>query len=144
MTTYQPSISLDDARRIISTALQHGVENDMNPLVVLVIDTAGSPVAYERSDGSPPGRFDIALGKANGALQMGVNSKRLGEMAIERPHFISGVAGSLRGPLVPVAGGVIVIDNGIVVGAVGVSGDASDNDEAAAIAGIESAGLQHP
>jgi len=144
MTTYQPSISLAAAQQIVSTALQHGVDNNMNPLVVLVIDSAGAPVAYERSDGSPPGRFDIALGKANGALQMGVNSKRLGEMAIERPHFISGVAGSLKGPLVPVAGGVLITDNGVVIGAVGVSGDTSDNDEAAAFAGITSAGFGHP
>ncbi len=144
MTTYQPSISLAAAQQIVSTALQHGVDNNMNPLVVLVIDSAGAPVAYERSDGSPPGRFDIALGKANGALQMGVNSKRLGEMAIERPHFISGVAGSLKGPLVPVAGGVLITDNGVVVGAVGVSGDTSDNDEAAAFAGITAAGFGHP
>lgn len=144
MTTYQPSISLAAAQQIVSTALQHGVDNNMNPLVVLVIDAGGAPVAYERSDGSPPGRFDIALGKANGALQMGVNSKRLGEMAIERPHFISGVAGSLKGPLVPVAGGVLITDNGVVVGAVGVSGDTSDNDEAAACAGITAAGFGHP
>jgi uncharacterized protein GlcG (DUF336 family) len=144
MTTYQPSISLAAAQQIVSTALQHGVDNNMNPLVVLVIDSAGAPVAYERSDGSPPGRFDIALGKANGALQMGVNSKRLGEMAIERPHFISGVAGSLKGPLVPVAGGVLITDNGVVIGAVGVSGDTSDNDEAAAFAGITAAGFGHP
>ncbi len=144
MTTYQPSISLAAAQQIVSTALQHGVDNNMNPLVVLVIDSAGAPVAYERSDASPPGRFDIALGKANGALQMGVNSKRLGEMAIERPHFISGVAGSLKGPLVPVAGGVLITDNGLVIGAVGVSGDTSDNDEAAAFAGITAAGFGHP
>lgn len=144
MTTYQPSISLAAAQQIISTALQHGVDNNMNPLVVLVIDAGGAPVAYERSDGSPPGRFDIALGKANGALQMGVNSKRLGEMAIERPHFINGAAGSLKGPLVPVAGGVLITDNGIVIGAVGVSGDTSDNDEAAACAGITATGFGHP
>jgi uncharacterized protein GlcG (DUF336 family) len=144
MTTYQPSISLAAAQQIVSTALQHGADNNMNPLVVLVIDSAGAPVAYERSDGSPPGRFDSALVKANGALQMGVNSKRLGEMAIERPHFISGVASSLKGPLVPVAGGVLITDNGVVIGAVGVSGDTSDNDEAAAFAGITAAGFGHP
>ncbi len=144
MTTYQPSISLSSARHIITAALQHGVDNNMNPLVVLVIDAGGAPVAYERSDGSPPGRFDIALGKANGALQMGVNSKRLGEMAVDRPHFINGVAGSLRGPLVPVAGGVLITENDVVIGAIGVSGDTSDNDEAAACAGIAAAGFGHP
>ena len=144
MTTYQPSITRAAAQTIIASALQHGIDNGMSPLVVLVIDVGGAPVAYERSDGSPPGRFDVALGKANGALQLGVNSKRLGEMAIERPHFINGVAGSLQGPLVPVAGGVLITESGVVIGAVGVSGDTSDNDEAAAFAGIDAAGFGHP
>ncbi|MDA2943978.1 MAG: heme-binding protein [Actinomycetota bacterium] len=144
MTSYAPTITLDEARTIIAATLEHGRAEQMNPLVVLVLDAASSPIAYERSDGSPTGRFDIARGKANGALQLGVNSKRIGEMAIERPHFINGVMASISGPFVPVAGGVIVLRDGVVVGAVGVSGDTSDNDEAAAIAGITAAGLDHP
>jgi uncharacterized protein GlcG (DUF336 family) len=144
MTTYPATITIDEARTIIASALEHGRAAQMNPLVVLVLDAAGSPIAYERSDGSPTGRFDIARGKANGALQLGVNSKRIGEMAIERPHFINGVMASISGPFVPVAGGVLVLRDGVVVGAVGVSGDTSDNDEAAAIAGITTAGFSHP
>ena len=142
MTTFNASITAETAHTIIDGAMAYGREHQMKPLVVLVLDTAGAPVAYLRSDGSPSGRFDIARGKANGALAVGVNSRRLGEMAVERPHFIDGVAGSIVGPLVPVAGGVLVCDgNGVVIGAVGVSGDTSDNDEAAAIAGIAAAGL---
>ena len=142
MTTFQASITAESAHTIIDGAMAHGRQHQMKPLVVLVLDTAGAPVAYLRSDGSPAGRFDIARGKANGALAVGVNSRRLGEMAVERPHFIAGVADSIGGPLVPGAGGVLVCDNdGTVIGAVGVSGDTSDNDEAAAIAGITAAGL---
>jgi uncharacterized protein GlcG (DUF336 family) len=142
VTTFQASITAEAAHTIIDGAMAYGREQQMKPLVVLVLDTAGAPVAYLRSDGSPSGRFDIARGKANGALAVGVNSRRLGEMAVERPHFVDGVAGSITGPLVPVAGGVLVCDNdGTVIGAVGVSGDTSDNDEAAAVAGITAAGL---
>lgn len=144
MTTYSATITAGEAHTIIDSALAHGHEAGMKPLVVLVLDAAGAPVAYVRSDGSPSGRFEIARGKANGALQLGVNSKRIGEMAVERPHFIAGVTASVSGPLVPVAGGVLVLRDGVVVGAVGISGDTSDNDEAAAIAGITAAGFTHP
>lgn len=144
MTTHPSTISETEARTIVDAALEHGRAAAMKPLVVVVLDAGGAPVMYVRSDGSPSGRFDIARGKANGALKLGVNSRRLGEMAVERPHFISGAAGAIDGPLVPVAGGVLVERDGLVIGAVGVSGDTSDNDELAAIAGIEAAGLGHP
>lgn len=144
MTTYDPTITAAQARTMIDAALAYGIDAQMKPLVVLVLDAAGAPVAYERSDGSPTGRFEIARGKANGALQLGLNSKRIGEMAVERPHFIAGVTASVMGPLVPVAGGVLVLRDDVVVGAVGVSGDTSDNDELAAIAGITAAGFTHP
>jgi uncharacterized protein GlcG (DUF336 family) len=144
MTTYAATITATESRTIIEAALAHGRAAGMKPLVVLVLDAAGAPVAYERSDGSPIGRFDIARGKANGALQLGVNSKTIGEMAVDRPHFIAGVTASISGPLVPVAGGVLVLRDGVVAGAVGISGDTSDNDEAAAIAGIGAAGFGHP
>ncbi|MGA1345958.1 MAG: heme-binding protein [Ilumatobacteraceae bacterium] len=142
--THHPTITAERAQRIIDAAIGHGARHGMKPLVVLVLDAGGIPVAYLRSDGSPTGRFAIANGKANGALALGVNSRRIGEMAIERPHFINGVMASIDGPMVPVAGGVLVLDGGVVVGAVGVSGDTSDNDEAAAMAGIAAAGYTHP
>jgi uncharacterized protein GlcG (DUF336 family) len=144
MTIHPATITADEACTIVDAALDHGRAAGMKPLVVVVLDAGGAPVAYLRSDDSPSGRFDIARGKANGALKLGVNSRRLGEMAVERPHFISGAAGAIEGPLVPVAGGVLVERDGVVVGAVGVSGDTSDNDELAAIAGIVAAGLGHP
>jgi uncharacterized protein GlcG (DUF336 family) len=92
-------------------------------------------------DGSPTGRFEIARGKAKGALAFNVSSKRLGQMALDRPHFVSAVGQVLDG-LVPVEGGVLIRDAaGAVIGAVGVSGDSSENDAAAALAGIAAAGL---
>ncbi len=136
------SITIEQARTIIATALAHGEANGFNPLCVAVLDAGGHLKAFERADGVANRRFDVAHGKAYGAISIGVSSRTLGEMAIDRPHFVNGLIGAIGGALVPVPGGVLVTDDdGIVVGAVGISGDSSDNDEAAAVAGIEAAGL---
>ena len=83
-----------------------------------------------------------AIGKAYGALAMGVGSKTLGVRAVERPHFISSVNSAIGGNLIPVAGGVLIRGtDGGVIGAVGTTGDTSDNDDLAARAGIKAAGL---
>ena len=135
-------LTLDHARTIIAAALDHGHGAGMNPLCVAVLDAGGHLVAFEREDGVPNRRFDVAHGKAHGAISIGVNSRMLGQMAVDRPHFMTGVGNAIGGALVPVAGGVIVVDGeGRSIGAVGISGDTSDNDEAAALAGIAAAGL---
>lgn len=136
------TLTIAQARTIISASLAHGHAADMQPLCVCVLDAGGHLVAFEREDGVANRRFDVAHGKAHGAISIGVNSRQLGVMALERPYFMAGVTSAIGGALVPVAGGVIVVDaDGAAIGAVGVSGDTSDNDEAAAIAGIEAAGL---
>jgi uncharacterized protein GlcG (DUF336 family) len=136
------SLTLDHARTIIAAALAHGRELNMAPLSVCVLDAGGHVTAFEREDGAPNKRFEIAHGKAHGAISFGVNSKTLGDMAVARPHFIAAATSAIGGALVPVAGGVIVLDAaGATIGAVGISGDTSDNDEAAAIVGIVAAGL---
>jgi len=117
------------------------MSEDYNPLCVVVIDAGGHVIECEREDGVANRRFDVALGKAYGAVSIGVNSRTLGVMAVDRPHFMNGVTAAIGGSLVPVAGGVLIVDGGRTIGAVGVSGDTSDNDEAAAIAGILAAGL---
>lgn len=137
------TITLDHARTIISATLAHGHAEGMNPLCVAVLDAGGYLVAFEREDGVPNRRFDVAHGKAYGAISVGISSRRLGEAATERPHFVNGLIGAMDGKLVPVPGGVLV-KNGddVTIGAVGCSGDTSDNDEAAVLAGIAAAGLQ--
>jgi uncharacterized protein GlcG (DUF336 family) len=136
------NVTLDQARAIIAGAFAHRASAGLNPMCVAVLDGGGHLVAFERQDGVANRRFDVAHGKAYGAISIGVNSRKLGEMALERPHFMNGVTASIGGALVPVAGGVIVVDEaGVRIGAVGISGDTSDNDEAAAVAGIRAAGL---
>jgi uncharacterized protein GlcG (DUF336 family) len=134
-------LTLAHARSIIAGALSHRATAGYNPLCVVVIDAGGHVIACEREDGVANRRFDVALGKAYGAISVGVNSRTLGVMAVERPHFMNGVTAAIGGSLVPVAGGVLIIDGGRTIGAVGVSGDTSDNDEAAALAGIHATGL---
>jgi len=135
-------ISLENANAIIAAAFARGKEAGMKPLSCVVVDAGGHVIAFQRQDGASFLRLDIARGKAAGALALGVNSRRIGEMAAERPGFIASLGHLAPGGLVPVAGGVIVKGaDGGAIGAVGVTGDTSDNDEVAAIAGIQAAGL---
>ena len=136
-------ITLDQAHTIVTAALQKAADEGMNSLCVVVLDEGGHVKAVARQDGASFGRVDIARGKAFGAIAFGVNSATLEQMALGRGHFVAGAATALGGDLVPVAGGVVVVDGDENrVGAVGISGDSSDNDEIAALAGIEAAGLQ--
>lgn len=135
-------ISLEQARSIVAATRARGREMALNPLTVVVLDAGGHLVAMEREDGSGYGRPDIAGGKAAGALAMGVSSRKLGDMAADRPQFMAALSAAWNGRLIPAAGGVLVRDaTGTLLGAVGVSGDLSDKDEEAAFAGIAAAGL---
>jgi uncharacterized protein GlcG (DUF336 family) len=135
-------LTLAQANAIMAGALAKGRELGLKPLTVAVVDASGSLIALQRSDTSPAIRPAVAQGKASGAVAMGVSSRTLGEMAVDRPHFIASVTPLAPYGLVPVAGGVIVRDAaGEVIGGVGISGDTSDNDEHCALAGIAAAGL---
>jgi uncharacterized protein GlcG (DUF336 family) len=121
--------------------LAAGHERGLNPLTVVVLDAGGHVTAVEREDGSSTKRFEIAHGKAHGAIAFGWGSRRTVSRAEDFAPFVTGAGGAV-GPLVPVPGGVLARSaDGELLGAVGLSGDNSDNDEAAALAGIESAGL---
>lgn len=135
------SLTLDQARGIIAAARTHGQESGFKPLTVVVLDAGGHVLAVEREDGSSTKRFEVAYGKAHGAVSLGMGSRALMARAEQQPYFIAAVTNSV-GALVPVPGGVLVKDaDGTLLGAVGISGDNSDNDEAAAVAGIDAAGL---
>jgi uncharacterized protein GlcG (DUF336 family) len=135
------SITLDQARSIVAGARAAGSTHRFKPLTIVVLDAGGHVSAVEREDGSSNKRFEVAYGKAHGALSLGMGSRALMARAEQQPYFIAAVTQSV-GALVPVPGGVLVRDpDGALLGAVGVSGETSDNDEAAALAGIEAAGL---
>ena len=135
-------LTLDVARKILDAALAKGIEKKLKPLAVTVLDTRGCVKVTAAQDGTSLLRAEIALGKAYGALAIGVGSRALYQRAQEVPYFISAVSTLAHGRLVPVPGGVLIQDGGVLLGAVGISGDTSDNDEICAIAGIEAAGLK--
>ena len=136
-------LSLDQANTIIAGTVAKGRELGLKPLTVAIVDAGGYLIALQRADGSPNLRPAIAIGKAAGAVGLGVSSRRVGELALERPHFITAIGHLAPQGLVPVAGGVVVVDDGgRPIAAVGVSGDTSDNDEVCALAGIAAAQLK--
>ena len=135
-------MNLETASIIVDAALKLGRERGFMPLSVAVLDAGGHLVAFKREDRSGILRFDIAFGKAWGALGMGFGSRELFNRTAANPTFMAALAAVSGGRLVPVPSGVLALSGGEVVGAVGISGDVSDNDEACALAGLAAAGLE--
>ncbi|MFD1612339.1 heme-binding protein [Sphingomonas tabacisoli] len=137
-------MKLDQASAMIDAALADARARNAKPLGVIVLDAGGHPVAFEREDGASLFRFDIARAKALGALGMGADTREIAARAASNPAFFTSVAVATGGSLALSAGGVLVRDGeGQVIGAVGISGDTSDVDEACALTGIAAAGLHH-
>lgn len=135
------TLTIEQARTIIQAALKKGAELGLKPLTVAVLDAGGALVALERSNGASRMRPEIAMGKANGAIALGLGSRAIFKRAQEQPYFVQAMNALAGGSLVPVPGGVLIRDaDNRVVGAVGITGDSSDNDEICAIAGIEAIG----
>ena len=136
------SVSLDQAAAIVDGALAVARSEDLMPLTVAVLDSGGHLVALKREDGSGIMRPQIAVGKAWAALGMGASSRALRDRLTDRPTFISALTAAAEGRFVPVPGGVLIHGaNGGVLGAVGISGDASEKDEHCAVQGVKAAGL---
>lgn len=135
-------LTREQGRRIIDGAMEQARKENLPPLTIVVLDGGGHLVAAEREDGCAPLRFPVAKGKAYAALGIGVASGVVGERNAERTAFVASVAAASHGHFVAVAGGVPILnDQQRVIGAVGVSGASSEEDQQAAIAGIEQAGL---
>ena len=135
------TITLAQAQAIVAGALAHARKEKFKPLGVAVLDVRGALTAYAAEDGATLGRANVAMGKAGGAIAMGLGSRTLAKRGREAPQFVNAVGALFPLGLVPVPGGVLIRSGDDVVGAVGISGDNSDNDEAAALAGIAAAGL---
>ena len=137
------SVTLAQASIIVDVALKKARDSNLAPLTVAVLDPGGHLVAYKREDKSGILRFDIAFGKAWGALGMGFGSRTLASRAAKTPQFFTMLAAASGGRMVTNPGGVLIKDaSGTIVGACGISGDTSDKDEMCAVAGIEAAGLK--
>ena len=137
MTDAPTLLTLADANAIIAGALEKGRQLGLKPLSVAVLDAGGHLVAFQRQDGSSTLRPQIAMGKAGGALALGVSSRKIAEMAAERPSFVASLGPISPHGVIPAAGGVLIVAaSGATIGAVGVTGDLSDNDELCALAGL--------
>jgi uncharacterized protein GlcG (DUF336 family) len=136
------TLALSSAEAIIAKTLAHAKSANFKPLGIVVLDARGTVKAASIADGSSLARFDIARAKAKGALAFNMGTRGLEKLAKDRPHFFAGAVSAIEGGIVPVPGGVLIKDkDGAILGAIGVSGDTSDNDEAAALAGVTGAGL---
>src|ERR1700712_3358375 len=138
-----PDLTLDIARKILDGALAEASAKKIKPLVVTVLDARGCVKALAAQDGTSLMRGEIAHGKAYGALALGMGSRAIFTRAQEQPYFVDAVNTLAQGRMGPVPGGVLIHDaSGALIGAVGISGDTSDNDEMCALAGIAAVGLK--
>ena len=135
-------LSLEKASIIVDRTLAKARESKYRPMCVAVLDEGGHLKALKREDGASILRPQIAVGKAWGAIGMGESSRQLGERLKDRPSFLGSLAAMSEGKVVPVAGGVLILQDNAIIGAVGVTGGTSDEDEICAIEGIKAAGLE--
>lgn len=136
-------LTLAAAQTLVAAALRTARDRDLKPLCVAVYDARGALKCLAAEDGTSLRRAEVARAKANGCLALGIGGRALHKRAQEQPYFLA-AASHLAGPdaLIPVPGGVLIRDGaGRLLGAVGISGDTSDNDEICALAGIQAAGL---
>jgi uncharacterized protein GlcG (DUF336 family) len=137
------TVTLAQASTIVDAALKKARELKQMPQTVVVLDSGGHVVCAKREDNSGIIRFEVAVGKAYGALGMGWGTRSMMERAAQNPNFLTAVVAASGGRMVPNPGGVLIRDaSSAIIGAVGISGDTGDNDEIIAVAGIEAAGLK--
>jgi uncharacterized protein GlcG (DUF336 family) len=134
--------TLAEAVQIADGALAKARELGCKPMTVAVVDAGGYLLVLKREDGSGNLRPDIALAKAWGPVGMGIGGRAMAKRAGDSPQFWAALNTISGGRIAPVAGGVLVLHEGQVIGAVGMSGDVSDNDEACAISGVRTAGFE--
>lgn len=136
-------VKLEAAKTIIDVALSKGRELQLKPLTVAVLDKGGHLIALAREDGASNLRPQMAEGKARGSLNLGMGSRGIYNRAIKEPHWAMATNALADGFVVPLAGGALILDDdGVTIGAAGITGDTSDNDEICVIAGIEAAGFK--
>ncbi|WOI55291.1 GlcG/HbpS family heme-binding protein [Palleronia sp. LCG004] len=135
-------ITTDQALKAVTETVAAGRERGMKPLSAIMLDAGGHPLAFLRGEGASPGRYAIAHGKAYGAVMLGMTGTQQMNRAESQAYFMNAANGVFGGQVVPVPGGLLVRDGeGRVIGALGVTGDTSDNDAEAGLAGLQAAGL---
>jgi uncharacterized protein GlcG (DUF336 family) len=136
------TLTLQTARAIVDAALDYRSTAKMKPITIAVLDAGGHTKLLLREDGTSTLRPKVAHGKAHGAIALGLGSRKIFERAKEQPYFVDAVNTLAGGALVPVPGGVLIRHGGQIIGAVGITGDSSDNDERCAVSAIEASGFE--
>lgn len=134
-------VTLEQARSAIAGTFEKGAELGLKPLSAVVLDAGGHVIAFERQDGAAPGRFAVAQGKAFGAVMLGMPGSAQMARAEQQAYFMAAINGLYGGQVVPVPGGILIKEGDTVIGALGVTGDTSDNDAIAGLAGLATADL---
>ena len=135
------SLTLTLAAQIVDGAIAARKKAKLLPLAVAVLDAGANLVAFKREDGAGVMRFDIAFGKAYGALGMGMSTRLIRDRLAQRPAFQGALAAASGGRFIPTPGGVLILArDGSAIGAIGISGDASDKDEYCAVQAVQAAG----
>jgi uncharacterized protein GlcG (DUF336 family) len=136
------NVLLDQADRIANEALKKGREMGFAPLTVAILDAGGHLVVLKRADNSGIMRPELAMAKAWGVLGMGLGGRELARRSLKQPAFFAALNSISDGRMAPVAGGALIRDDaGHVIGAIGISGDTSDNDEICLIPAVKAVGL---
>jgi uncharacterized protein GlcG (DUF336 family) len=136
------SLSLDLAEKLIDKAIDLRIKHNLLPLAIAALDAGGHLVAFRREDGCGILRSDIAIGKAWGSLGMGMSTRQIRDRLSDRPTFQSALAAASSGRFIPTPGGVLILNHeSIAIGAIGISGDASDKDEFCAIEAVRATGF---
>ena len=135
-------LTLDQATHILQGAVQAARAANYKPMGIVVLDASGQLVSFVREDGASMFRFDIARGKAWGAVGMGASSRTLAERAKDNPNFFVALSATAEGKFLPQPGAVLIKDSsGHILGSAGASGGTGDEDELICMAGIQAAGL---
>ncbi|RUT29960.1 heme-binding protein [Arsenicitalea aurantiaca] len=136
-------MELHIAFALLKATFAEGRRLGARPLSAVVLDSGGHQVAGAREDGAGFARLALAQAKAWGSLSLGLGSRTLSERAPQAPEFFAAAASLLDGRLLPAPGGLLLLREGMLIGAIGVSGDAGDTDEACAIHAVEELGLEY-
>jgi uncharacterized protein GlcG (DUF336 family) len=135
-------LSLNQASEIVDAALNKARELELRPLSITVLDPGGHPIVVKREDGAGILRPQIAHAKAWGCLGTGQGGAVGARHATRDPAFFAALASISEGRVASSRGGALIRDtDGTLLGAIGVSGDRPENDEAVAIAGVDKVGL---
>jgi len=133
-------LTLAGATLAIQATLAHARQRSLAPLAVVVMDSGGHLCAAAREDGSGFSGIAIASAKARGALSFSMSSRAVGEVFGGNPLLAGMLSVTLEGQMLPIPGALLIRSSGgAILGCIAAAGDAPDNDEAAAAAGLAAA-----